>query len=152
MHTHMVELEDRPGGYVFAAPSDDGSSRHTHTVKLKDGSTVQTGPSIGHGPSHAHMLPDGSMTSDPLDADQAFRTGWLPSIMHSSFGDWSGLSEIPTTAIVVGVGAIVLIAAYMGFQHWKSMSPEERADARRRQVQMTLIREGGSTARSLLRR
>lgn len=144
----MVELEDRPGGYVFAAPAPEGM--HTHTVKLQDGSVVQTGPSIGHGPSHAHMMPDGSLTSDQLDGE-AFRTGWLPSIMSSSFGDWSGLSEIPTTAIVVGVGAIVLVAAYMGFQHWKTLSPEERREARAHQARMTLIHEGGRVVRHAMR-
>lgn len=151
-HTHMVEFSDRPGGYKFAseAPED---SRHTHSVKGPDGSMMQTGPPIGHGPSHAHMMPDGTLTSDPLDQETAFRTGWLPSIMSSSFGDWSDLGELGTgTWVAIGAG-VVLIGAllYWSHQDWQSMSPEEREAERRARRQRQLIYAGGHAARMVLR-
>lgn len=107
-HVHLVEFAPRPGGYASTSP---GPARyhHTHMVKMTDGTTVQTGPPIGHWPSHAHRLPDGSLTSDMLD-EEAFRTGWLSQTMSSSFGDLSSFGQLGTGAVVIGA---VIIAAVL---------------------------------------
>lgn len=134
----------REGSYIFASPGKN-AYQHTHTVKLKNGKTVETGQPIGHYPAHAHELPDGTITSDILDGD-AFRTGWLSRIMSSSFGDWGDL-DFGTGALVAGGVTLALIIGYVSWKQWQSFSPEERADARRHQERMYMVQTAGRVLR-----